>query len=186
MDYKQRWAIDQKNKKRWLELNPTLPNASGIYILTREEKGLRYAYVGQAKKILQRLCDHLRNFQHIDLSLKKHGLWSKDNLTGWKVDYIRCPESELDAMEQELIKEYGQTYQLRNHTLGGQIDKIGMEGKTPKGYYDGLKQGRENLRKEIAKLFSKYLYFAIKQDNVYARRAYNKFEELLKGGNEIE
>ena len=83
LDYKkfrQAKAIEAKNKQKWLALNPMLDESSGIYILTRQdENGFRYAYVGQAKRILTRLSQHLSGYQHIDLSLKSHGLYSEDN-----------------------------------------------------------------------------------------------------------
>ena len=79
MDYKkfrQAKAIEAKNKRKWLALNPKLDESSGIYILRRQdENGFRYAYVGQAKRILTRLSQHLSGYQHIDLSLKSHGLY---------------------------------------------------------------------------------------------------------------
>ena len=90
-NYKQRLAIEAKNKNRWLAVNPDLNDKSGIYILTREENGFKYAYIGQAKHILTRLAQHLVTFQRIDLSLKAHGLYSEDNPTGWKVGAINYP-----------------------------------------------------------------------------------------------
>ena len=95
--------IEANNKHRFLKVNPTLDDKSGIYILTREEDGIKYAYIGQAKHILSRLAQHLVNYQHIDLSLKKHGLYSDDNPCGWKVNAIHFKESELDEKEQYYI-----------------------------------------------------------------------------------
>ena len=50
-------------------------------ILRTDENGFKFAYIGQARKsILQRLASHLVGFnQHIDLSLRKHKLYSEDN-----------------------------------------------------------------------------------------------------------
>ena len=63
-------AIEAKNKKRILEINPHVDDGSGIYFLTRmDEDGIRYAYIGQAKHLLTRLAQHLSGYQHIDLSL---------------------------------------------------------------------------------------------------------------------
>lgn len=181
MNYKQRWVIDQKNKKRWLEICPTLNNASGIYILTREENGFKFAYVGQAKRILERLTEHLRGYQHIDISLKKHGLWSKDNPCGWAVDFINVPISELDRKEQELIKEYANMgYQLRNKTAGGQIDKVGFEKEQTNGYYKGVAYGKEKQLKEIKVYFDKYLDFVIKgKPNKIKERKFEEFKNLV-------
>ena len=91
MDYKkfrQAKAIEEKNKQKWLALNPKLDEDSGIYILIRQdENGFKYAYIGQAKHILTRLAQHLTGYQHIDLSLKKHGLFDpKENHYGWHVE----------------------------------------------------------------------------------------------------
>lgn len=49
-------AIEAKNKKRILEVNPHVDEGSGIYFLTRTEDGIRYAYIGQAKHLLTRLA----------------------------------------------------------------------------------------------------------------------------------
>ena len=101
LDYKkfrQAKAIEAKNKQKWLALNPRLDESSGIYILTRQdENGFRYAYVGQAKHILTRLSQHLSGYQHIDLSLKSHGLYSEDNPYGWNVASVHCPIDKLDV-----------------------------------------------------------------------------------------
>ena len=47
--------IKNANKERILKCNTLVPERSGIYILTRYESGFKFAYVGQAKNILQRL-----------------------------------------------------------------------------------------------------------------------------------
>ena len=74
-------AIEKQNKKRLLAVNPKLNERSGIYFLLREdENNFKYAYIGQARSILQRLCSHMSGYkQHIDLSLRKHKLYDKDN-----------------------------------------------------------------------------------------------------------
>ena len=77
-NYKQVKAIELKNKKKLLGINPELDERSGIYFLIRkDENGFKYAYIGQAKHILTRLASHLIGYQHIDLSLKKHGLFDE-------------------------------------------------------------------------------------------------------------
>ena len=130
LDYKkfrQAKAIEAKNKQKWLELNPELDDKSGIYVLRRiDENGFKYAYVGQAKHIITRLAQHLVGYQHIDLSIKKHGLHTPDNKYGWSVGFFHVPESELDNMERHYIKVFAdEGYQLRNKTSGSQ-----GEGKT--------------------------------------------------------
>jgi len=187
MKYQQIKAIEQKNKERILQVCPEVNEESGIYVFYRTENDIKYAYVGQAKKLLTRLASHLRGHSHIDLSLKKHGLHSKGNPTGYKIYFHHFVEPELDEREQEWIKNYAvMGYQLRNKTAGGQQDGkfITAETKPRKGYRDGLKQGWENARKEVLK-FCKH--FEIEIDNTAAgRRAIEKFNKFLKGENENE
>ena len=184
---RQRYAIDQKNRQRLLKLNPELDNGSGIYILTREENGIKYGYVGQAVKILNRMISHLSGYQHIDLSLKSHGLYdASKNPNGWKLGFIHYPEDKLDEMEQHWIREYANAgYQMRNKTTGSQgTGKAGMDNqKSPKGYYDGIKQGRKSLAKELLHIIEKHLVVAIKpekQNNKVSQEQFNKFWHLLK------
>ena len=102
-DYRQVKAIEQKNKKMLLALNPNLDDESGIYILLRDdENGIKYAYIGQAKHILTRLAQHLSGYQHIDLSLKKHKFFTEENPYGWRVGFVHCPIADLDEMEKKL------------------------------------------------------------------------------------
>ena len=55
-NWRQVKAIESTNKKKFLKQNETLNDNSGIYFLTRiDENGIKYAYVGQAKRILTRL-----------------------------------------------------------------------------------------------------------------------------------
>lgn len=185
MNYKQIKAIEQTNKKRLLKAFPDLTDRSGIYILTREENGFKYAYVGQAKRILTRLAQHLSGYQHIDLSLKKHGLFSEENPTGWDVTFIHYNINELDIAEQYFIKRYANAgYQLRNKTAGGQSDgKFEIaETKPRRTYRDGLQQGYSNAQKEVAKLFEKNLDYSIKgKENKNKLKAYEKFKNFLGG-----
>ena len=179
-------AIEKKNKEKWLALNPTLTDESGIYVLTREdEQGIKYAYVGQAKHILTRLAQHLVGYQHIDLSLKKHGLGSKDNPHGWKVGSLQFPVSELDEMEQYYIKAYAECgYQLRNKTAGGQgKGKVQIDEYRPqKGYRDGLLQGKKNLARELKHIADKHLEIRLREDkknNKVSIKAFEKFKSLI-------
>lgn len=184
-NYKQRMAIENNYKKKLVEIDPTLDDSSGIYFFTREDSnGFKYAYIGQAKHILSRLAQHFTGYQHIDLSIKKHGMYSEDNPEGWKVTSIEYPESELDNMEQYYIKQYADMgYQLRNKTGGGQgTGKTQIDDYRPsKGYRDGLIQGRKNASKEIARLFEKHLNYSKKSDkpNKNQEKALTKFEEFL-------
>lgn len=189
MNYRQIKAIEAKNKQRILSVDAHIPETSGIYILHREENGFKYAYVGQAKHLLTRLAQHLSGYQHIDLSLKKHGLFSKDNLTGYKIFIDNCSKDELNEKEQTWIKYMADKgYQLRNKTSGSQGEgKRGLDDqKPPKGYYDGKKQGYLDARKYIANLFDKHLTYGKKSDkpNKNQEKALEKFREFLDWGAE--
>lgn len=181
-------AIEAKNKKRLLSVNPHLSERSGIYFLLRvDENGIKYAYIGQAKHILTRLAQHLEGYQHIDISLKKHGLYSEDNMHGWKVGFLYFPLDQLDEKEQHYIRQYALNgYQLRNKTSGSQGEgkKQIDEYKPAKGYYDGLKQGRKNLAKELVNIIDKHLEIRLKPEkanNKVSIKQFEKFKELLKG-----
>lgn len=184
-NYRQKLAIENNYKKKLLQIDPTLNDNSGIYFLTREdENGFKYAYIGQAKHILSRLAQHFTGYQHIDCSIKNHGMYSSNNPEGWKVNHLEYPESELDDMEQYYIKQYADNgYQLRNKTGGGQgKGKIQIDEYRPtKGYRDGLIQGRKNASKEVARLFEKHLNYSKKSDkpNKNQDKALLKFEEFL-------
>ena len=183
-NYRQIKAIEKKCKERILKLCPGTPETSGIYIFSREDNGFKYAYIGQAKHLLTRLAQHLRGYQHIDLSIKKHGLWSKENPCGWNVQWVACPIEKLDAYEQDLIKHYANRgYQLRNKTTGSQgVGKQGLDNqKSPKGYREGLAQGYKNAQKYVANLFDKHLTYGMKSEksNKLQEKALEKFEEFL-------
>ena len=185
-NWKQVKAIESVNKKKFLAINSKLNDNSGIYILTRiDENGFKYAYIGQAKHILTRLAQHMVGYQHIDLSLKNHRLYSDENEYGWNVIHYNFSEEELDDKEQHYIKEYADNgFQLRNKTSGSQgkgKTKIN-EFKPSKGYQDGLKQGYKNASKEIANLFDKHLDYLKKSDkpNKNQDKAIKKLEQFLE------
>lgn len=189
LDYKkfrQAKAIEAKNKQKWLALNPELDDKSGIYVLRRtDEDGFKYAYVGQAKHIITRLAQHLVGYQHIDLSIKKHGLHTPDNKYGWSVGFFHVPESELDKMERHYIKVFAdEGYQLRNKTSGSQgTGKSQIDDYRPaKGYYDGIKQGKKSLAKELSHIAEKHLEIRLKpekQGNKVSEKQYEKFMALI-------
>lgn len=185
-------AIEQKNIKKLLEVNHKLNNESGIYFLFRtDENGFKYAYIGQAKHILQRLASHMVGYQqHIDLSLKKHKLYSSNNPYGWRVFAINFPERELDEKEKYYIKQYADAgYQLRNVSTGGQGNgrssgQIG-ERKPAKGYREGIVQGRKNMAKELSSIADKHLSIAVRPDkasNKVSQQQFEKFKILLREG----
>lgn len=184
MDFRQIKAIEKANKEKILQVCPNATENSGIYIFTREENGFKFAYVGQAKHILTRLAEHLKGYQHIDLSIKKHGFYSEENITGWKIEFVEC--FDLDNEEKRLILIYHKNgYQLRNKTAGGQsIGKVLIDEIRPKrGYYDGLRQGYFNAQNKISKLFEKNLIFSINgRTNKNKEKALEKFKEFIKKG----
>lgn len=192
MNYAQVKVIEAKNKQRILAVNPNVTEHSGIYVLTRvDENGFKYGYVGQAKHLLTRLGQHLhigKHPQHIDLSIKKHGLYSTLNPAGWQITFVECPIEDLDEQEKRYIYEYALGgYQLRNKTAGGQGEgKYGIADNRPtRGYYDGLKQGYENARREVKHLFDLHLNAVIKANKPHKtqEKALQKFYDFLEGNN---
>lgn len=184
--FKQAKAIEKKNKERFLAVNPHLDEKSGIYILTREdENGFRYAYIGQAIHILTRLAQHLVGYQHIDLSLKKHGLYSLENPYGWTVDSYSYPNDTLDSQEQYWIKKYADMgFQLRNKTSGSQGEgKAQIDDYRPaKGYREGILQGKKSLARELSSIAEKHLEIRLKsekQGNKVSEKQLSKFMYLI-------
>lgn len=192
-NYKQIYAIKKKNEERLLKVNPKLNNNSGIYFLTRvDEDGINYFYIGQAVKILDRMCSHLTGYQHIDLSVRKRNFYSEDNPYGWKLNFIEYPVSKLDEMEQYWILEYTKKgYQCRyNKTAGGQgagKEKIN-EFKPSKGYRDGIEQGIKNKSREMAHLFDLHLVVSTKNNppTVNQQKALEKFNEFLGAYKQVD
>ena len=189
MNYKQIYAIKKTNEERILKVCPNCPNTSGIYFLLREEDGFKYAYIGQAVRLRERLCSHLSGYQHIDLSLKKHGLWSEENPAGYKVHFLEYPENVLDEMEQKYIKQYANAgYQMRNATSGSQgVGKKGLDNARPtRTYYDGLAQGYKNAQKEVSHLFKLHLDYTTKKQppTKLQEKALQKFKDFLEVEND--
>ena len=191
-NYKQRLAKLKSCEQRILSICPDIPNRSGIYFFHREEKGIHFGYVGQTKKLLSRCAEHLIGYQHIDNSLKTHGLYDQDkNPTGYKLWFKEFPYAELDKQEQFYIQYFANKgIQLRNKTVGSQGEGKTQFGdsKSTKGYRDGLKQGYENCRKEIIEMFAKYLDFSLKKTGKIGERKLEQFKEFLNpvGAERIE
>ena len=184
MDMRQVKAIEKANKEKILKVCPNVSERSGIYFLLREENGFRFGYVGQAKHLLTRLAGHLRGYQHIDLSIKKHGLYSEGNATGYKIHFLEFPENQLDEMEQKYIKKYANAgYQMRNKTSGSQGEgKQGISAnRQSKGYYDGLEQGKKKSREYVAGLFAKHLTVSTKKQppTKLQEKALQKFNDFI-------
>jgi hypothetical protein len=186
-------AIRKANEDKIRQVCPIATEDSGLYVFWRiDENMFKYAYVGQAKNLLKRLAEHLSGYQHIDLSIKKHKFYDEEtNPYGYHVEIIcHCPEDELDGREQYWIKHYAdQGYQLRNKTTGSQGEgKSALgEGKSTKGYREGLSRGYDNARRDVAKLFEKNLTYSINgKDGKLKQRAYEKFTEFINVNNTEE
>lgn len=186
MDYKKIYAMKKSRESRIKKVCPSIPYSPGIYAFTRvDETGIRRAYVGQALSLCERCAAHLTEYDHIALSLKKHGFYDKaNNPYGWKLAYKTCLKNELDEREIASIKAFADDgYQLYNVTAGGQgIGKKAIkEYKQPKSYRQGVKQGHKNASREVAHLFEKHLDYKPKNDppNKNQQKAMEKFEDFL-------
>lgn len=176
-----------------------LNETPGIYILTRVNPPTKdgtvkkYAYIGQAVKVVERLAGHFLSFaQRIDISLKTRGLWYPSNPYAWKIDVYYCNEDELNEKEREFIKAaQEQGYELYNITSGGQDE--GKEDinqrESGKGYRDGVSYGQIKCQRYIIDLFNKYLDFDMKEPKYNKKgkvfsikqKKYEEFERFIKG-----
>ena len=188
VNYKKLYAIKKNNEKRILSICPEMKNQSGIYFYTRtDENGISYFYIGQSVDCLERNISHLSGFQHIDLSIKKRGFYSEENPYGWGVYTQHCPVDVLNEEEQRWIKYCADKgYQLRNKTSGSQGEgKAKIDDYRPaKGYYDGIKQGKKSLAKELSHIAEKHLEIHLKpekQGNKVSEKQYEKFMALISG-----
>ena len=194
-NYRQIYAIKAENEKKILRVCPDAKKESGIYCFYRiNEQGFKFAYIGLAtKSVLTRLAEHLSGYnQHIDLSIRKYGLYDEEkNEYGYKIKVLcYCPEEECNEKEQYYIKQYAdEGWQLRNVTGGSQGEgKFNLaEGKSPKGYREGLEKGYQNARKDVAKLFEKNLTYSINgKPGKRNQAAYDKFTEFINVNNAEE
>ena len=182
MNCRQIYARKAECEKRIKEVCPDCPNTSGIYFILREENGFRYGYIGKARHLLERLGQHLIGYQqHIDRSIKKHGLWSEQNPTGYKIHFLEFPESQLNEMEQHFIKKYANAgYQLRNVESGGTNGKTDINQRRPaRGYFDGKEAGYLMARREVAHWFTLHLDVSMKKPTKNAEKALAKFQEFI-------
>jgi len=194
-NYRQIMAIRKANEDKIRKLCPEATENSGIYVFWRVDANeFKYAYVGQAKNLLKRLAEHLSGYQHIDCSIKKYKFYDEEsNPYGYHVNVIEeCDEEYMDERERYWIKEFADKgYQLRNATTGSQgSGKAALgDGKSTKGYREGLSRGYDNARRDVAKLFEKNLTYSINgKDGKLKQRAYDKFTEFLNvnGSDEEE
>ena len=181
MNYRQIYARKAECEKRIKEVCPDCPNTSGIYFILREEDGFRYGYIGKARHLLERLGQHLIGYQHIDLSIKKHGLWSEENPTGYKIHFLQFPERELDEKERYFIQKYANAgWQMRNVESGGTNGKTDIGARRPaRGYFDGKEAGYLMARREVAHWFSLYLNVSMKKPTKNAEKALAKFQDFI-------
>ena len=186
LNYKQIYARKAERENRIKKICPNIPRESGIYVFYRtDEAGIRRAYCGQAVNLLERCASHLAEYDHIALSLKKHGFYSADNNFGWKLTFETCSKEELDKNEVSTIKIYADKgFQMYNITAGSQSKGkiVTGEYKQPKTYMQGIQQGYKKASKEVANLFDKHLNYSKKSDkpNKNQDRAMQKFEEFLE------
>lgn len=159
---------------------------SGIYVFTRkdEEKDKISAYIGQAKNLRRRIAQHLLEYDHIGLSLKKHGLYDeKKNPQGWHCEWKYCKIEELDAEERRTIASFKEIdiYELYNITSGGQgKGKVDIAPRAErKGYYKGKQDGFDKAIKEIGMLITKYTTGLCSKGGAIADRKTAELKELL-------
>lgn len=161
---------------------------AGIYLFERtDENGITFFYCGQARNIYNRIISHWNGYQRIDISMRNRKFKSKENPYGWSFKILEyCDESILDDREQyyilECLKQGKQTYNL---TYGSQSQgkQTITEGKSTKGYREGLEQGRKNLAKELKHIIDTHLTITLniqKQGNKVSQKALDKFWRLLE------
>ena len=194
-NYRQIYAIKKKNEEKILRLCPDARQESGIYCFYRiDENNFRFCYIGQAARgnLLSRCADHLQGYQqHIDLSIRKYGLYDEEkNPHGYKLMVLcYCSAEECDEKEQFYIRQYADDgWQLKNVEIGGKSGKTDMNERKPsKGYREGVQQGYDNARRDVAKLFEKNLTYSINgKPGKLKDRAYEKFTEFLNVNNAEE
>lgn len=189
-NYKQIYAMKAERENRIKKICPGIPYSSGIYIFFRtDEAGIQRAYCGQAVSLCERCASHLAEYDHIALSLKKHGFYRENNPHGWKLAYILCPKSELDEREVATIKKYADAgFQMYNITAGSQSKGKLVTGqyKPPKTYREGIEAGKKSLAKQLSEIIQKHLTVTIRQDkqgNKVSEKQLEKFNWLLDENN---
>ena len=156
----------------------------GIYLFERtDENGVTFFYCGQAKNIFQRIVSHWNGYQRIDISIRKRKFKSDENPHGWAFCILEyCQVEKLDEREQYwILEQMRQGKQTYNVTYGSQADgkQNIKEGKTPRGYWDGVEAGNMKARRFVADLFSKHLNVSMKKPTKNAEKAYKKFLEFI-------
>lgn len=186
MDYRKIYAMKAEREKRIKSICPGIPYSSGIYVFHRvDEAGIRRAYCGQAVSLCERCASHLAEYDHIALSLKKHGFYSKDNPCGWRLNFKTYPKFELDEREVATIKAFADRgFQMYNISAGsqGKGKQVTGQYKQPKTYSQGVQQGRTNLARELSHIADKHLEIRLKPEkfgNKVSQKQYEKFMDLI-------
>lgn len=196
MNYRKVYAMKAENEKRIKKLCPEADDQSGIYCFYRiDENGFRHAYIGKAERttLLSRCADHLAGYkQHIDLSIRKYGLYDKaKNTYGYKLKVVcHCPPEQCDELERYYIKKlHDNGWQLKNVESGGTNGKTDInERKPPRTYQEGVRQGEKNMQKYVKHLFDLHLDYVPKKNppTKLQEKAMYKFREFLEAGEENE
>lgn len=193
VNYKKIYAMKADRERKIKEICPNIPYSSGIYVFYRtDEADIRRAYCGQAVNLCERCASHLSEYDHIALSLKKHGFYSSENLHGWKLTFKTFPKNKLNEMEIATIKKMADDgFQMYNITAGSQSKGKLVTGyyKPPKTYREGIQQGRKSLAKELKHIVDKHLVIDLKPEkkgNKISENQRNKFIYLLnkEGGDD--
>lgn len=188
MNYRRVFAMKYAREKKIIDICDGIPKKSGIYAFYRvDEMGIKRAYVGQALNLVERCASHLAEYDHIALSLKKHGFFKDGNPYGWKLMFQTCGREELDKREIETIKKFADNgFQMYNVSMGAQgenrINGQLSERKPSKGYRDGILQGKKTLARELSHIIEKHLVVSIKpekENNKVSKAALEKFSELI-------
>lgn len=163
MDYRKVIARQKKAESRIIKHFGDPTEQSGVYIFHRfnTERQRDCYYIGQAKNLRRRIAQHLLEYNHIAVSLKKYGLFHEsDNPGGWTCRWEIVPVEQLDKVEQKLIDEriLSENVEIYNITSGGQgKGKVDINPRAErKGYYEGKEEGRKRAYAEIAALIEKY------------------------------
>ena len=190
LNYRQIYAKKAERENRVKKICPDIPYSSGIYIFYRtDEAEIRRGYCGQAVNLCERCASHLGEYDHIALSLKKHGFYKEDNPHGWKLQFKTCPKNELDEKEITTIKQFADAgFQMYNVTAGSQSTGKLVTGqyKPSKTYREGVQYGKKSLARELSDIIRKHLIVSIKEEkkkNKVSIKALDKFNDLLNEEN---
>lgn len=186
-NYKQIFAKKSEAEKQLMRICPSAVHRSGIYFYLREDLEGKHGYIGKAVDLCDRNVSHILGYaQRIDISIKKRGFYSQKNPTGWRLNVLYYPSSELDTWERHWIEEYRKAgYDLYNVESGGTDGKtIIGERKPSKGYYDGIAQGKKSLAKDLRHIIDTHLNISLKKETKISQKALEKFYKLLESEEE--